>query len=92
MIKGSEGFARFVDYSTLSMTPSHFDHGRRSSSLLILYSELPTYNIGPYPPSLAPHVTLPLVDGFAPNSLLNPTTATVLSSVGPLLFKFINDS
>lgn len=74
------------------MKPSPFDHGPRSSSLLILYSELPICNIGPYPPSLAPHVTFPLVDGFAPKSPLNPTTATVPSSVGPLLFKFINHS
>ena len=71
------------------MTPSPFGHGSRSHSSPILYSELPICNTGPYPPSLAPHETFPLVDGFGPNSPLNPTTATIPSSVGPLLFKFM---
>lgn len=76
----------------MSVTPSPFDHDSRSRSSLILYSKLPICNTGPYPPSLAPHETFSLVDEFAPNSPLNPTTATIPSSVGPLLFKFIQNS
>ena len=83
------GFAGINDYSNMSMTPSPFGHGSRSHSSPILYSELPICNTGRYPPSLAPHETFPLVDGFGPNSPLNPTTATIPSSVGPLLFKFM---
>ena len=76
----------------MSMTPSPFDHDSRSRSSLILYSELPICNTRPYPLSLAPHETFSLVHEFAPNSPLNPTKATIPSSVGPLLFKFISNS
>ena len=92
MIQVSGGFAGINDYSNMSMTPSPFDHDSRSRSSLILYSELPICKTGPYPPSLVPHETFPLVHGFAPNSPLNPTTATIPSSVGPFLFKFIKIS
>ena len=80
MVQVSGSFASII----VSSNVSPFDYGSRSNSSPVPYNQLPMYSTGPYLPSLAPHVTLPLVHGFAPNFPLTPTTATVPYSAGPL--------